>query len=105
MKPSAPEYKFPPIDFLSKGDDEVHGDIKDELQDNAVKLVETLRSFNVKVKIENISRGPTITRYELTPEPGTRVSSIRNLVDDIALNLATTASESKLPFPERARSA
>ena len=60
MKPSAPEYKFPPIDFLSKGDDEVHGDIKDELQDNAVKLVETLRSFNVKVKIENISRGPTM---------------------------------------------
>lgn len=67
MKPSAPEYKFPPIDFLSKGDDEVHGDIKDELQDNAVKLVETLRSFNVKVKIENISREPTITRYDAYP--------------------------------------
>lgn len=99
MKPSAPEYKFPPIDFLSKGDDEVHGDIKDELQDNAVKLVETLRSFNVKVKIENISRGPTITRYELTPEPGTRVSSIRNLVDDIALNLATTGVRIEAPVP------
>ena len=99
MKPSAPEYKFPPIDFLSKGDDEVHGDIKDELQDNAVKLVETLRSFNVKVKIENISRGPTITRYELAPEPGTRVSSIRNLVDDIALNLATTGVRIEAPVP------
>lgn len=99
MKPSAPEYKFPPIDFLSKGDNDVHGDIKGELQDNAVKLVETLRSFNVKVKIENISRGPTITRYELTPEPGTRVSSIRNLVDDIALNLATTGVRIEAPVP------
>ena len=99
MKPSAPEYKFPPIDFLSKGDNDVHGDIKGELQDNAVKLVETLRSFNVKVKIENISRGPTITRYELAPEPGTRVSSIRNLVDDIALNLATTGVRIEAPIP------
>ena len=93
-------YKRPPIDLLTMGDD-LNGqdNIKDELQENAVKLVETLRSFNVKVKIENISRGPTITRYELCPEPGTKVSSIRNLVDDIALNLATTGVRIEAPIP------
>ncbi len=94
------EYKRPPIELLTIGDDlSVQNNIKDELQENAVKLVETLRSFNVKVKIENISRGPTITRYELCPEPGTKVSSIRNLVDDIALNLATTGVRIEAPIP------
>ena len=99
QKPSAPVYKFPPIDLLTEDSGNGGEDIKDELQDNAVKLVETLRSFNVKTKIENISRGPTITRYELLPEPGTRVRSIVNLVDDIALNLATTGVRIEAPIP------
>lgn len=100
MKPSAPEYKFPPKELLSSGDGNVQVDINGELSENASKLVETLRSFNVKVKnkVEYV-RGPTITRYELTPEPGTRVSSIRNLVDDIALNLATTGVRIEAPIP------
>lgn len=98
-KPSAPEYKFPPIDILAKDPGVTDSGIKEELQENAVKLVETLRSFNVKTKIENISRGPTITRYELLPEPGTRVRSIVNLVDDIALNLATTGVRIEAPIP------
>lgn len=98
-KPAAEEYKFPPIDILAKDPGVTDSGIKEELQENAVKLVETLRSFNVKTKIENISRGPTITRYELLPEPGTRVRSIVNLVDDIALNLATTGVRIEAPIP------
>lgn len=97
-----PEYVFPPIDILTE-DREAHNDnIKEELQENAIKLVETLKSFNVKTKIEDISRGPTITRYELQPEPGTKVRSITNLVDDIALNLATTGVRIEAPIPGKA---
>ena len=99
VKPAAPEYKFPPIDLLTEDPGGVNEDIKDELQDNAVKLVDTLKSFKVNTKIENISRGPTITRYELLPEAGTRVRSITNLVDDIALNLATTGVRIEAPIP------
>ena len=98
-KPAAEQYRFPPIDILAKDPGVSDSGVKEELQDNAVKLVETLRSFNVKTKIENISRGPTITRYELLPEPGTRVRSIVNLVDDIALNLATTGVRIEAPIP------
>ncbi|MDD6879838.1 MAG: DNA translocase FtsK, partial [bacterium] len=98
-KRAAPEYKFPPIEILAKDPGVSDNGVKEELQENAVKLVETLRSFNVKTKIENISRGPTITRYELLPEPGTRVRSIVNLVDDIALNLATTGVRIEAPIP------
>lgn len=99
ITPTAPEYKFPPIELLTADDGNGQENIKEELQEKAVKLVETLRSFNVKVKIENISRGPTVTRYELTPEPGTKVSSIKNLVDDIALNLATGGVRIEAPIP------
>lgn len=98
-QPSTHEYVFPPIELLTADDNSGQENIKDELQENALKLVETLRSFNVKVKIEDISRGPTITRYELIPEPGTKVSSIKNLVDDIALNLATTGVRIEAPIP------
>ena len=97
--PAPFEYKFPPIDILASDPGGGKENIKEELQDNAVRLVETLKSFNVKTKIENISRGPTITRYELLPEPGTRVRSIVNLVDDIALNLATTGVRIEAPIP------
>ncbi len=99
VKPAAPEYKFPPIDLLTEDPGGGGEDIKDELQENALRLVETLQSFRVNTKIENISRGPTITRYELLPEKGTRVRSITNLVDDIALNLATTGVRIEAPIP------
>ncbi|MBQ8187331.1 MAG: DNA translocase FtsK, partial [Clostridia bacterium] len=97
--PAPFEYKFPPIDILASDPGGGKENIKEELQDNAVRLVETLKSFNVRTKIENISRGPTITRYELFPEPGTRVRSITNLVDDIALNLATKGVRIEAPIP------
>ena len=101
-KPSIPPYQFPPTDILAEDPGSGNEDIKDELQENAVKLVETLRSFNVKTKIVDISRGPTITRYELMPEPGVRVRSVQNLVDDIALNLATTGVRIEAPIPGKA---
>ena len=95
-------YRFPPIDLLYEDLSEKDENIKDELYENAAKLVETLRSFNVKTKIVDVSRGPTITRYELLPEPGTRVRSIANLVDDIALNLATSGIRIEAPIPGKA---
>ncbi|MBR5679861.1 MAG: DNA translocase FtsK, partial [Clostridia bacterium] len=97
--PAAPPYVFPPLDLLTEDPGGVSENIRDELQENAVKLVDTLKSFRVNTKIENISRGPTITRYELVPEPGTKVRSITNLVDDIALNLATTGVRIEAPIP------
>ncbi|MBE6726150.1 MAG: DNA translocase FtsK [Ruminococcaceae bacterium] len=96
---TAPAYCFPPTELLTEDPGGGNEDIKDELQENAVKLVDTLKSFKVNTKIENISRGPTITRYELVPEPGTKVRSITNLVDDIALNLATTGVRIEAPIP------
>jgi len=94
-----PDYKYPPVELLTEDTSTGDDDIKEELQANAVKLVETLESFNVKTKIENISRGPTITRYELLLERGTRVRSVTNLVDDIALNLATKGVRIEAPIP------
>lgn len=102
-KKAAPvPYNYPPIEILTEDLNDEPVDIKEELQDNAVKLVETLKSFHVNTKIENISRGPTITRYELKPEMGTKVRSISNLVDDIALNLATTGVRIEAPIPGKA---
>lgn len=96
------EYEFPTIGFLKRDISLKDENIRDELQENAVKLVETLKSFKVATKISDISRGPTITRYELTPEAGTRVRSISNLVDDIALNLASPGIRIEAPIPGKA---
>lgn len=93
------KYIFPPITLLRAEPAPKNNDVSEELHSNAVKLVETLRSFKVRTKIVNVSRGPTITRYELSPEEGIRVRSIANLVDDIALNLATTGVRIEAPIP------
>ena len=93
------EYQFPPITLLSHDESASMENVADELRDNAAKLVQTLEYFNVRTKIVDVSRGPTITRYELLPEPGTRVRSIANLVDDIALNLATSGVRIEAPIP------
>ncbi len=100
--PPKPDYVFPPISLLKVDPAPPSGDVRAELQQNAEKLVETLQSFHVRTKIVNVSRGPTITRYELQPEAGTRVRSIANLVDDIALNLATTGVRIEAPIPGKA---
>ncbi len=96
------EYVFPPVSLLRFDNSPKNMDISDELHSNAVKLVETLRSFKVRTRIVNVSRGPTITRYELAPEEGVRVRAIANLVDDIALNLATTGVRIEAPIPGKA---
>ncbi len=96
------EYVYPPITLLKKDISPKNEDISEELHTNAVKLVETLRSFKVRTRIVNVSRGPAITRYELAPEEGVRVRSIANLVDDIALSLATTGVRIEAPIPGKA---
>ncbi len=98
---SAP-YVFPSVDMLAKNQNTDTEDHTEELKNNAMVLVETLRSFRVGVKEVTYSRGPTITRYELKPEVGTRVRSIANLVDDIALNLATSGVRIEAPIPGKA---
>lgn len=93
----AKQYLFPPVNLLTAVPVK-HVDPTEELNSNATKLVEALRSFKVRTKVVNISRGPTITRYELQPEEGVRVRAIANLVDDIALNLATSGVRIEAPI-------
>lgn len=91
-------YEYPPIELLSKGKKASRGSAK-MLADTAAKLQKTLYSFGVSAKVENVSVGPTITRYELKPAEGTRVSKIANLADDIALNLAAETIRIEAPIP------
>ncbi len=93
------EYQFPPISFLTK-DSTTKTDVSDELVVTGNKLVRTLESFGVKTTVVNISRGPSVTRYELQPQIGVKVKSIGNLVDDIALHLAAKgAVRIEAPIP------
>ncbi len=92
-------YEYPPIELLSKGDKKgIKGGAK-TLTDTATKLQKTLYSFGVSAKVENVSVGPAITRYELKPAEGVRVSKIANLADDIALNLAAETIRIEAPIP------
>ena len=102
IKIPRPQYKYPPVELLTEDPGNKADNIRAELHENASKLVSVLASFNVKTKIVGVSRGPTITRYELLPEAGTRVRSIANLVDDIALNLATSGVRIEAPIPGKA---
>ena len=91
-------YEYPPVEILSKGKKASRGSAK-MLAETAAKLQKTLYSFGVSAKVENVSVGPTITRYELKPAEGTRVSKIANLADDIALNLAAETIRIEAPIP------
>ncbi len=88
--PEQKPYELPPIELLSEGDGSLEGDSPEELEANARRLVEVLRSFKVDVEIVHISHGPTITRYEVAPKAGVKVKAISGLVDDIALNMKTS---------------
>ena len=92
-------YEFPPIEILSKGNSNGARGSKRSLADTAAKLQKTLYSFGVSAKVENVSVGPAITRYELKPAEGVRVSKIANLADDIALNLAAESIRIEAPIP------
>ena len=92
------EYEFPPIELLQAPAGK-KALAKKTLTDTASKLQKTLYSFGVSAKVENVSVGPAITRYELKPAEGVRVSKIANLADDIALNLAAESIRIEAPIP------
>ena len=96
------DYNFPPIDLLRKPKESKKSMAGREHQMIAKKLEETLGSFGVKVTVNDISVGPTVTRYELQPEQGVKVSKITNLADDIKLNLAATDIRIEAPIPGKA---
>lgn len=92
-------YEYPPVELLSKASKKgIKGGAK-ALTDTATRLQKTLYSFGVSAKVENVSVGPAITRYELKPAEGVRVSKIANLADDIALNLAAETIRIEAPIP------
>ncbi len=95
------DYMFPPISLLKPGDN-VQGDNRQQLQETAIQLQQILKNFGVKVTISNVSCGPTVTRYELQPELGVKVSKIVNLADDIKLNLAAADIRIEAPIPGKA---
>lgn len=95
-------YKFPPLEILNKSDNPHEGDITAELNNNGKMLVDILKSFNVQTRIIDISRGPAVTRYELQPASGVKISKITTLADDIALNLASSGVRIEAPIPGKA---
>ena len=95
-------YVFPPIDLLEKGGALSGTDSKTQMLNNAKKLEDTLKSFGVDARVVQINKGPTITRYELSPSQGVKVSKIVNLADDIALNLASSGIRIEAPIPGKA---
>ena len=95
-------YKFPPLSLLKPSERRNAAALSAELDSTAEHLVETLKSFGVETRIVDISRGPTVTRYELQPSAGVKISKITNLADDIALNLATAGVRIEAPIPNKA---
>lgn len=93
-------YEFPPIALLEQGEGK-KARSKSALADNALRLQKTLHSFGVVAKVEDVAVGPAITRYELKPAEGVRVSKIANLADDIALNLAAQSIRIEAPIPRK----
>ncbi len=97
------EYTFPPVDLLMKAKTSSGGQDKPEdLRTQAKKLVDTLASFGVEAKVLEVSKGPSVTRFELQPSAGVKVSKIVNLADDIALNLAAFGVRIEAPIPGKA---
>ncbi|MBR3154163.1 MAG: hypothetical protein IKF10_04080, partial [Lachnospiraceae bacterium] len=99
--PKPVRYKLPSVNLLTKGE-VVRGDSKKQLLETANKLEEIFNSFGVAVHVINVSKGPTVTRYELQPEQGVKVSRIVALTDDIKLNLAASEIRIEAPIPGKA---
>lgn len=95
------KYVFPPLSLLKKGEGN-KGDSVMHLKETALRLQQTLQNFGVKVTVTDISQGPSVTRYELQPEQGVKVSKIVGLADDIKLNLAATDIRIEAPIPGKA---
>ena len=94
-------YQFPWLELLKKGDGK-KGDSANQLKETALHLQQTLQTFGVRVTITDISQGPSVTRYEMQPEQGVKVSKIVGLTDDIKLNLAATDIRIEAPIPGKA---
>ena len=109
LKKPAPEelnfsdvYTLPPINLLNPVQRKLtQADIDSEIDRNSKKLVEALQSFGVQTKLVGVSRGPSVTRYELQPAPGVKISKITGLQDDIALNLASAGVRIEAPIPNK----
>lgn len=96
-------YVYPPVDILKYAKNPVASEIvQQEIQEKSGKLVETLETYGAKTRIVGIHRGPSVTRYELQPAAGVRVSKITGLADDIALNLAAMSVRIEAPVPGKA---
>ncbi|MCH5193771.1 MAG: DNA translocase FtsK 4TM domain-containing protein [Oscillospiraceae bacterium] len=96
-------YAFPPIELLKSVDNTLNSaEAEAEMKTNADTLVDTLKSFGVQTRIVDIHRGPTVTRYELQPSAGVKISKITGLADDIALNLAAAGVRIEAPIPGKA---
>ncbi len=96
------DYHFPPLHLLKSGNPNRKGNSETYLRETADKLQQTLKTFGVNVTVTNISCGPSVTRYEIQPEMGVKVSKIVNLADDIKLNLAASDIRMEAPIPGKA---
>lgn len=98
---SSESYQFPPVDLLNKADRVSADRLEDEnkLRAKAAKLEETLSSFNIAANVTNVTQGPAVTRYEVHPHSGVKVKSIKNLADDIALNMEAKSIRIEAPIP------
>ena len=95
-------YNFPKLDLLSAPKLNLNSNGETEMKDNAEKLIDVLKSFGVETTLVDICRGPSVTRYELAPAQGVRISKITGLADDIALSLAATSIRIEAPIPGKA---
>ena len=96
------EYKIPPVSFLTRGNKLQNGQQQKVIQDRAKALENTFQSFGVNVKIKDVQAGPAVTRFEIQPETGVKVSKILSLSDDLALNLAASDVRIEAPIPGKA---
>lgn len=96
------EYSLPPLECLAMPKNKKNSLYEEELKENATKLVDTLKSFGVETRVVDISRGPSVTRYEIQPAAGVKISRITSLSDDIALNLAASGVRIEAPIPNKA---
>ena len=101
---SSEAYQFPSVDLLKKANKTASNRAEDEniLRAKAMKLEETLRSFNISATVTNVTQGPAVTRYEVQPDIGVKVKSIKNLADDIALNMEARSIRIEAPIPGKA---
>ena len=102
LEDDAPEYNYPPIDLLAQGEAEDVSKHARKDREKAQLLEETLQSFGISARLTGIAHGPAVTRFELQPAPGIKVSRITSLADDIALNLAAMSVRIEAPIPGKA---